>query len=196
MNMGIQEEWTTENKVLFLVKCCTAAALFAAIPEGHISNDDFCAHWKYTDLFQIEVPPTSYVGLALLVVVSCLSGRLSIRGKQSTSYAVLAYGALMVIPCLMLFCMFWYAAGADRGAWIWYIGALVSALVLIQGGMRAAFHDRWDRVLFWWRLSFAWVIFFVPMWFGARHGAEERYLDRIHESTEHLSPTPTWTERL
>lgn len=134
------------RKFVFVAVCCTTGAVVAA-----------SLHEAYHG-----VP-----AICLFGAITATAFWLGMRGKTSESWALLAYGSWMTIPCMLLLSLLWnnpVADGTDWGSCLLYAGAI---LLLAWGGIKAALRNDWTKVGSWWLFTLLPFFMLALLWFFA-----------------------------
>lgn len=150
MTMKLQlSRGTIFARFVFVVLCCVSSAKFAA------------------DLSQYTTVQTAttiaFLTIGLFGTLLCVTGWLGASGKESESWAVLAYGSWMTIPGLALLNTTFFYRQMVLTDWIVLsIPACIFAF-FAWVGLRAALQDKWTEVFLWWVASVPPVFIFLSL---------------------------------
>lgn len=141
-----QDRWKLMYKAALVLLCCPSGAWCTA----------WINHLCKSNVESSTPLPLSLFTAALFVGLLSASLWLGTKRRQSASWAVLAYGSWMAIPCVVLCATLYmaYDTHALWDNWLWYLIGVSLVACFIYGGIRAALRDQWIPMFYWWLGSF------------------------------------------
>lgn len=127
-------------KFLFVALCCTTAA---AVANEVIGNKQY---------------------LLMVAVMLAVALRLGTRGKMSESWAFLAYASWMTILGIYYLAHWFGNLTVVLNTWPVALFGAISLALFGWGGFRAALHNKWRVMGFWWLASSLLFYIFYSQW--------------------------------